>query len=132
METEKQKFSIMTQIKLLALTGRFTRSLHSIEVILMTDVILRIACTIISSQIFTNRGASGSSCNLGIVRLVISFFGVGESDIKEVCFVIGVILHHLWLSVFYFMSTATLCIVINLTKLRSNDTPWKQKNKYLL
>jgi hypothetical protein len=27
-------------------------------------------------------------------------FGVGASDIKEVCFVIGVILHHLWLSVF--------------------------------
>ena len=48
-------------------------------------------------------------------------FGVGASDIKEVCFVIGVILHHLWLSVFYFMSMATLCIVINLTKLRSND-----------
>ena len=48
-------------------------------------------------------------------------FGVGASDIKEVCFVIGVILHHLWLSVFYFMSMATLCIVINLTKLRSNS-----------
>ena len=48
-------------------------------------------------------------------------FGVGASDIKEVCFVIGVILHHLWLSVFYFMSMATLCIVINLTKLRSNN-----------
>jgi hypothetical protein len=38
----------------------------------------------------------------------------------EVCFVIGVILHHLWLTVFYFMSVATLCIVMNLTKLRSN------------
>ena len=48
-------------------------------------------------------------------------FGVGASDISEVCFVIGVILHHLWLSVFYFMSVATLCIVINLTKLRSNS-----------
>jgi hypothetical protein len=48
-------------------------------------------------------------------------FGVGASDIREVCFVIGLILHHLWLSVFYFMSMATLCIVINLTKLRSND-----------
>ena len=47
-------------------------------------------------------------------------FGVGASDIREVCFVIGVILHHLWLSVFYFMSMATLCIVMNLTKLRSN------------
>ena len=47
-------------------------------------------------------------------------FGVGASDIKEVCFVIGVILHHLWLSVFYFMSMATLCIVMNLTKLRYN------------
>ena len=47
-------------------------------------------------------------------------FGVGASDIKEVCFVIGVILHHLWLSVFYFMFIATLCIVMNLTKLRSN------------
>jgi hypothetical protein len=47
-------------------------------------------------------------------------FGVGASDIKEVCFVIGAILHHLWLSVFCFMSMATLCIVINLTKLRSN------------
>jgi hypothetical protein len=34
--------------------------------------------------------------------------------------VIGVILHHLWLSVFYFMSMATLCIVMNLTKLRYN------------
>jgi hypothetical protein len=30
-------------------------------------VILRIACTIISSQIFTNRGASGSSCELLIL-----------------------------------------------------------------
>ena len=48
-------------------------------------------------------------------------FGIGASDIREVCFVIGVILHHLWLSVFYFMSVATLCIVINLTKLRSNS-----------
>jgi hypothetical protein len=48
-------------------------------------------------------------------------FGVGASDIREVCFVIGVILHHLWLTVFYFMSVATLCIVMNLTKLRSND-----------
>jgi len=48
-------------------------------------------------------------------------FGVGASDIREVCFVIGVILHHLWLSVFYFMSMATMCIVINLTKLRSNS-----------
>ena len=48
-------------------------------------------------------------------------FGVGASDIRDVCFVIGLILHHLWLSVFYFMSMATLCIVINLTKLRSND-----------
>ena len=48
-------------------------------------------------------------------------FGVGASDIREVCFVIGVILHHLWLSVFYFMSMATLCIVINLTNLRSNN-----------
>ena len=47
-------------------------------------------------------------------------FGIGASDTKEVCFVIGVILHHLWLGVFYFMSMATLCIVINLTKLRSN------------
>jgi hypothetical protein len=47
-------------------------------------------------------------------------FGVGASDIREVCFVIGVILHHLWLTVFYFMSVATLCIVMNLTKLRSN------------
>jgi hypothetical protein len=50
-------------------------------------------------------------------------FGVGASDIKEVCFVIGVILHHLWLTVFYFMSVATLCIVMNLTKLRSNVQP---------
>jgi hypothetical protein len=48
-------------------------------------------------------------------------FGVGASNIREVCFVIGVILHHLWLTVFYFMSVATLCIVMNLTKLRSND-----------
>ena len=48
-------------------------------------------------------------------------FGVGASDIKEGCFVIGVILHHLWLSVFYFMSIATLYTVENLTKLRSND-----------
>ena len=47
--------------------------------------------------------------------------GVGASDIWELCFVIGVFLHHLWLSVFYFMSIAILCIVINLTKLRSND-----------
>jgi hypothetical protein len=51
---------------------------------------------------------------------VLFMFGVGASDIKEVCFVIGVILHHLWLSVFYFMSMATLCLIINLTKLRSN------------
>jgi hypothetical protein len=48
-------------------------------------------------------------------------FGVGASDIKEVCFVIGVILHHLWLSVFYFMSTGTICIVMNLIKLRYNS-----------
>jgi hypothetical protein len=48
-------------------------------------------------------------------------FGVGASDIREVCFVIGVVLHHLWLSVFYFMSMATLTIVINLTKQRSTD-----------
>jgi hypothetical protein len=43
-------------------------------------------------------------------------FGVGASDIKEVCFVIGVILHHLWLSLFYCMSMPTLCIVMNLNK----------------
>ena len=47
-------------------------------------------------------------------------FGVGASDIREVCFVIGIILHHLWLTVFYFMSVATLCMVMNLTKIRSN------------
>ena len=48
-------------------------------------------------------------------------FGVGAFDIREACFVIGVIMHHLWLIVFYFKSMATLCIVVNLTKLRYND-----------
>ena len=66
----------------------------------------------------------GSNLETTSISLLLSnvlfMFGVGASDIKEVCFVIGVILHHLWLSVFYFMSMATLCLIINLTKLRSN------------
>ena len=57
METEKQLFVITALIKLLPLTGRLTPSLHSIEVILMmTDELLRIACTIISSQIVVHPG----------------------------------------------------------------------------
>jgi hypothetical protein len=36
-------------------------------------------------------------------------FGIVASDIMEVCFVIGVILHHLWLSLFYCMSMPKGC-----------------------
>jgi hypothetical protein len=35
-------------------------------------------------------------------------FGVGASDIREVCFVIGVVLHHLWLSVIKLLSPFTV------------------------
>ena len=82
---------------------------------------------------------SGSNLENISISLLLSnclfMLGIGASDIKVVCFVIGVILHHLWLSVFYFMSMATLCIVINLTKLRYNGqnihSNLKDKKRYL-
>ena len=70
---------------------------------------------------FTIPGSNLENISISLLLSNVLFmFGVGASDIKEVCFVIGVILHHLWLSVFYFMSMATLCLIINLIKLRSN------------
>lgn len=55
-----------------------------------------------------------------LISNVLFMVGIGASDIEVVCYVIGVFLHYLWLSVFSFMSISSFYIAGNLIKLRSN------------
>ncbi|VDH99335.1 Hypothetical predicted protein [Mytilus galloprovincialis] len=55
-----------------------------------------------------------------LISNVLFMVGIGASDIEVVCYMIGVFLHYLWLSVFSFMSISSFYIAGNLIKLRSN------------
>lgn len=55
-----------------------------------------------------------------IVANLFFMFGIGANDIQSVCYVIGVVLHYIWLLEFIFMSISVLFIVINLSQLKSN------------
>jgi hypothetical protein len=81
METEKQIFVIMAIIKLLSLTGRFTPSLHSIEVILMMDVLLRIIRS--NSQNSHNTLKENKRC-LVLVGVIVPCIFVGPAVFLDI------------------------------------------------
>ncbi|CAG2243809.1 unnamed protein product [Mytilus edulis] len=58
-----------------------------------------------------------------LVRSLLSnllfIFGIGASSVPVVCYVVGVTLHFLWLTVFAFMSIAVVYIMSNLLSIKS-------------
>ena len=77
-------------------------------------------------------GVAGSNLeNLSISMCLsnVAFMsGIGNEDNVTVCYVIGVLLHYLWLTVFSFMCIGNVCIVQNLTKLKSIKNKQQQES----
>ncbi|VDI49112.1 Hypothetical predicted protein [Mytilus galloprovincialis] len=65
---------------------------------------------------------------------ILFMFGIGATETKTLCYVIGVILHYLWLSVFSFMTISVACITSTLSKmtirkLKTNESSRKRKRR---
>jgi len=63
--------------------------------------------------------------NLSISLLltnVLFMFGIGASSVWKVCYIIGVVLHYLWLSVFSFMTISVVYIMSSLLQMTSRGT----------
>ncbi|VDI50560.1 Hypothetical predicted protein [Mytilus galloprovincialis] len=65
---------------------------------------------------------------------VLFMVGIGATETKTLCYVIGVILHYLWLSVFSFMTISVACITSTLSKmtirkLKTNESSRKRKRR---
>ena len=65
---------------------------------------------------------------------ILFMVGIGASGKKTMCYVIGVILHYLWLSVFSFMTISVACITSTLSKMtimriKTNESFRKRKRR---
>ncbi|CAC5369588.1 unnamed protein product [Mytilus coruscus] len=100
------------------LTTYVTYSCFSISVVALTIMI------ILNRRIRKVKSIPISNLeNLAVSIIAANFFfmfGIGANDIQSVCYVIGIVLHYIWLLEFAFMSTSVLFIVINLLQLKSN------------
>lgn len=103
------------------------------SVITYTGCSVSVIALVISISISRNIGISSSipgnnlenlSIALGLSNLLF-MLGIGAHDYQTLCFVIGVLLHYLWLVSFSFMSIAVSYMCRNLTKMVANTSHGK-------
>ncbi|XP_063447280.1 uncharacterized protein LOC134726794 [Mytilus trossulus] len=65
-----------------------------------------------------------------ILANILFLFGIGASKISVICYVFGIILHYLWLTVFTYMTIAVAHIVFSLSQIRyRRSVPSEDANK---
>jgi len=91
-----------------------------------TSIVALIGLLIYNRKHQLNLNIPGSNLeNLSISLLltnVLFMFGIGASSVWKVCYIIGVALHYLWLSVFSFMTISVVYITSSLLQMTSRGT----------
>ncbi|CAG2202986.1 unnamed protein product [Mytilus edulis] len=110
-----------------SLVLNFTKFLAIITYVCFSVSIISLAIFIVFSRRnrFHNSIPGSNMENLSISLLlanIMFMFGIGASINPTVCYVVGIVLHYLWLVVFTFMTIVVAKIVSNLSHLKSHHS----------